>query len=191
MREGLFFPGRNFSARQRDELIDRAPRDAERHAAYSNREQAEEWKSVKRGFHHRLAGAECESAIVGHQDILHREVVAAGSAQSRRIPGIENLDFTRRKYHQAKFGVAGGTEARFIALEDHRPASDPVAVLRRAAPFPVSVDEVSTFASNRFSGGRDRTAGYHQRVRPINLARSRRRQKTRQGGVPRRRIPLR
>src|SRR6476659_11258552 len=97
--------------------------------------------------------------------------MTAGATQTRRVPGVKNLDLIGRKHHQMHFGFTGRRLTGFVAFHEECTAADPLAVLRPAAPLPATGDAMSAGDRRGFSGRRGGTACDDIRVCSVNFPR--------------------
>ena len=85
--------------RQLHELFHGPLRDTQRNRGYTERQQSERRKAVK-GRIDVWPPAENDPATLGYQEIGDFNIVAAGSAQTRGLPGIVNRDVGRIEKHE-------------------------------------------------------------------------------------------
>ena len=107
------------------ELRHRALRDAERRRRHDVGEHVEHRQAIERAGVHagprrRAAFHEIDRqrAVLGHEDVLHFDVVAAGAAQSRRVPGVDDAVVARGQQEHA---VIGKLAVRRGDPAQHRP----------------------------------------------------------------------
>ena len=92
------------------------------------------------------------------EQLVHREVGRSRAAQSRRVPGVEDLDIGRRKEHETE-----------VAVVDDRAAADPLAVLRAAPPLPPTRDDETALGRAPDAARRERATGHRERIAAVDL----------------------
>src|SRR5262249_32657713 len=78
-----------------------------------------------------------------HEDLGHRDVVAAAPPEAARVPGVEDGARGGREDHDARHGLAGRVPARRLAVVEHRVAHEPGAVVAAAGERPAAGDPVA------------------------------------------------
>ena len=128
--------------RQRHDLPQRALCDADSNCRDVQREVCE-MCGVQRSGNRGLPHEDVDTVRGCHAKILHRDIMAAGSAQTAHRPRIEYLHRTGRKQHRADFGgPREKTRPRFSIFGYNAVADEPIAMLASARESPSPVDDV-------------------------------------------------
>ena len=113
---------RTFLLRQRDERLEHAARDAEGDGGEADRVDRHQRHAVQGGdrgplLDHRRAD---NRALLGHEQAVAREPVAAGAAQPDGVPTVGQLDRLRRDQRGPVLRHAPGVEPRSAVVVEHR-----------------------------------------------------------------------
>src|SRR5205814_10462316 len=146
--------------RELDERVDRRARHAEPDAAEAAAGQVEAVQAVHRAGHARAPVLHRERAFLRYEQILDRDVVAAGAAQAADVPGVDDAHQRLRvEERDADLLVAVGAQPRRVAVEDLARAVEQVRVHAAAGEEPVPADAIAAGRDDRATALAGRARG--------------------------------
>src|SRR5262249_16353542 len=102
------------------------------------------WKGVKRAAFDRVGDVERQSAFWRNEEVVDREIVTAGAAESGHPPSVEDPYFRCSQRDLQQFGSAARTHHGLPALAEQRAYQHHIGMLAPATEFPATRDSIAS-----------------------------------------------
>ena len=149
--------------RELDEVVERAARDAERHAGKAHAEHVEHREAIERpGLAPVGVGLAGEAEVVRHEQVLHRIADAAGALQPHDVPVVGHRRVRLREQHRCAAPAACRPARAAACRRARRPwngRNSHAACRRAAGEAPVAGDAIAAVADDGPRLGIVRPAG--------------------------------
>nr|WP_293259006.1 hypothetical protein [Nannocystis sp.] len=142
--------------REREQCVEGVAGDAEADRGDASGEGSEEGLAVERGVDRR-GGQQREAARVRDDELVDRDIVAAGAAQPAGVPGVVDLELVALEQQTAQLGAGG------VAGVDEHAAHEPAGVLAAAAERPAAAHAIAGLLAGGPAERGEHAAGDHVR----------------------------
>ena len=155
--------GAHFGRCERDQFVDCAARDAERHRRDAERKQRKLRELVQRSWRVRLDQIP-DGVRLRHERVAHFVVETTGAAQAADMPRVEEMDLRRIEHEHVIARRAARRTQQLTVVADRAAAEDPLRILGSGAPLPMTVDREAARGDRGIAGWREYAADQRQRV---------------------------